>query len=301
MADVRWGIIGFGEAGVAFARHIVGYTGAPAFVTDPLLNLDHQPVHIRQRLEQVSIKMVPDIAHLAAECDIVLSLVTASAAREAAAQAGAAWQQGLLVDLNSTSPIEKQRMAGFFKGVHADSYVDGAILGSIAGEGVKAPLALAGPRADQAHALLSGLGLNPTVIGPEVGGASALKMCRSIFMKGVECLFVETLLAARQFDIEAPVLKSIEATFGAYTFADLTRMLVTTHAVHAGRRSHEMEYVVQLLQEIDMPSPMSAASLQLLRSSEQADINIHFNGIVPASVDEVITFLAQFYQKEEAT
>jgi 3-hydroxyisobutyrate dehydrogenase-like beta-hydroxyacid dehydrogenase len=301
MADLRWGIIGFGEAGSTFARYLSGALGKPVLVTDPLLNVTPYLPHIQQRLEHASIEIVPDIAGLVAECDVVLSLVTVSIAQQAAAQAGAAWKQkhGLFIDFNSTSPVEKQKNATFFTGTNAPSYVDGAILGSIAGEGAKAPLALAGPHAEKARAYLSGIGLRPTVISPEVGGASALKMCRSIFMKGIECLFVEMFLAAKEFNITDAALGTIEGTFKTYTLPALASMLITTHAIHAGRRSHEMEQVVEMLKAIGMPYQLSEASAEFLQASHQTGVTEHFQGITPKDMDEVIDYLAQFYSQAE--
>jgi 3-hydroxyisobutyrate dehydrogenase-like beta-hydroxyacid dehydrogenase len=290
MTSERWGIIGFGEAGSAFARHISSYLNKAIMVTDPLLNIAPPPAHIQRRLEQSTVEIAPDISRLVAACDIVLSLVTVSIAQDVASQAGAAWKQGLFVDFNSTSPVEKQRNATSFE--EPSTYVDGAILGSIAGEGAKAPLALAGPSADRAYRLLSNVGLHPSVISAQVGGASALKMCRSIFMKGIECLFVETLLAASQFDITESVLDTIEGTFRAYSTRALTQMLVTTHAIHCGRRSHEMQQVAALLGDINMPDQMSQASREFLWASHQSGISEHFNGTVPGDLEEVIAFLA---------
>lgn len=297
----RYGIIGFGEAGSAFARHISDQTGNPVLVADPLLNQVPPPPHIQQRLDNARVEIAPNIAYLAANCDVILSLVTVSIAKDVAAEAGAAWQRGLFIDFNSTSPVEKQQMATFFTGSNADSYIDGAILGSIAGEGTHAPLALAGPQAEQAHTWLSAIGLHPSVVSAQVGGASALKMCRSIFMKGVECLFVETLLAASHFNITESVLDTVQGTFEAYPFRALAKMLVTTHAVHCGRRAHEMDRVVEMLEAIDRPGQMSEASAAFLEASHRTGVADHFNGVVPTNLDDVIEYLNHYYAREGIT
>jgi 3-hydroxyisobutyrate dehydrogenase len=249
---------------------------------------------MRRKLEQIEVAVVPNIAGLVTGCDVVLSLVTASIARDIAAEAASAWKSGLFIDLNSISPIEKQRSAKQFDVKTA--YVDGAILGSIAGEGVKAPLALAGPRAEDARALLSAVELRPSVISAEVGSASALKMCRSIFMKGIECLYVETLLAARKFGITEAVMNSIDGSFHAYAPRALADMLVTTHATHCGRRSHEMQQVVSLLEEIGMPRLMSSASAAFLQASERTGISRRFGEINSGRRDDVIDYLARHYE-----
>ncbi len=284
---LRWGIIGFGEAGSAFARHIGPNLSQPIQVVDPLLNQIPLLDHLRERLERSAFEVVPNIVTLVRECDIILSLVTPRLAAQAAQEAASAWREGVYIDFNSVAPNEKQRMAARFP---SSSYVDGAILGSIAGEGSSTPLAVAGTRAAEAQACLSGVGLIATAVGTEVGAASALKMCRSIFMKGLECLFVETLLAADQFSVTQPVLSSIEETVAAYGLRPLSQMLVTTHAAHCGRRWEEMEGVTRMLEEIGITDRMCQATRDFLQASFQSGITKHFNHRVPDRFDEVIAY-----------
>lgn len=295
MDEVRWGIIGFGEAGSMFARQISGRFGKPVRVTDELLNRVPPPTHIRQRLAGIDVEIAPDVPQLLSECDAVLSLVTPGAASAVAAEAAGAWRGGLLIDLNSVSPLAKCRMAALFP---EGGFVDGAILGSVAGEGPGAPLALAGPCAGKAQALLEAAGFSSTVVGAAVGGASAVKMCRSIFMKGIECLLVETLLAAGQYGVAESVLDSIEGTFDAYGVRPMVKMLVTTHAAHCCRRSDEMRLVVNMLKELGLPSGMSEAGHLLLRNSSDLGLTAHFSSKVPERPEDVIQFLMRSYQEK---
>jgi len=294
MNDTRWGIVGFGEVGSTFARHISGYLSEPLYVTDPVLNRAPLPDHIQERLVDLPAEIIADVPHLAPRCDIVLSLVTPSVAPSVAAAAGPAQQQGLFIDFNSVSPAEKRHMATFFEN---DSYVDGAILGPIAGAGASVPLALAGPLAKQACAWLRDVGFNVSVVGPEVGGAAALKMCRSIFMKGVECLFVEALLVAAQFNIDDSLLGSIEETFTSYGVRPLANMLVSTHAVHCGRRAAEMQQAREMLEDMQMPHHMSAASRDSLTASYRTGVTDYFGGVMPDNPGDVISYLRHFHEE----
>jgi 3-hydroxyisobutyrate dehydrogenase-like beta-hydroxyacid dehydrogenase len=284
---LRWGIIGFGEAGSAFAGHIGQRSMQPIQIVDPLLNRPPLPNHLRERLDSAAAEVVPDITTLVRGCDIVLSLVTPRLAAPIAQEAASARSRGLYIDFNSVAPNGKREMAALFPD---NAYVDGAILGSIAGEGAATPLALGGPRAAEAHTSLSGVELIASVVGDEVGAASALKMCRSVFMKGLECLFVETLLAADQFDIKEPVLSSIEETVAAYGLRPMAKMLVTTHAAHCGRRAEEMDGVTRMLEETGMRSEMSQATRDFLDASSQSGITDHFKHRVPDQIEDVIAY-----------
>lgn len=297
MDEVRWGIIGFGEVGSMFARQISSRLGTPVRVTDPLLNRVTPPEHMRRRLAKLEVEIVPEPAGLVTASDVVLSVVTPRVAGAVAAKAASARGHGLFIDFNSLSPAEKGRMAERFA---EGAFVDGAILGSVAGEGPRTPLALAGPCGRKAHTLLNEVALNSIVVSPAVGGASALKMCRSVFMKGIECLLVETLLAAARYGVTEPVLQSIEGTFNSYGLQPMIKMLVTTHAAHCHRRSDEMRSVSRMLKELGLPSRMSRASELLLRGSGESGVTDYFKSTVPERVEDVIEFLMRSYQEKSS-
>lgn len=293
MEALRWGIIGFGEAGSAFAKHISRHLNRPVRVTDPLLNRSPLPHQIQKRLAGTSIEVAPDILSLVAKSDVAISLVTARVASAVAARAGSTFRRGLYIDFNSVSPTEKERMAVRFP---RGTYVDGAILGSIAREGATTNLVLAGLRAGRASKLLREVGLRVSVAGSQVGAASALKMCRSVFMKGIECLLLETLIAAGEFKVTEPVLRSIEQTFNSYGLRQMVRMLVTTHAAHCGRRADEMRSAAKMLDAIGLPGHMTKAARDFLAASHRVGLTDHFKGLVPDNFEVVISYLKKAYR-----
>jgi 3-hydroxyisobutyrate dehydrogenase-like beta-hydroxyacid dehydrogenase len=260
------------------------------------LKAEPASARVRERFTGLQLEVAPDIPSLVSACDIVLSVVTpavaGAVAREAADAAGDG--SGVFVDFNSTSPAEKQRLA---EGFREGKYVDGAILGSIAAQRARAPLALSGPAAETAAGWLDASGFDAAVVGSAVGAASALKMCRSIFMKGVECLFLETVLAAEQFGIRQAVLASIEQTFSSLGFEGTADMLLTTHAVHCGRRASEMEGVMAMLAAACLPNLMSAASRDILKVSAAAGLPEYVHGRIPPAPEVVTSYLSQFYRE----
>jgi 3-hydroxyisobutyrate dehydrogenase-like beta-hydroxyacid dehydrogenase len=292
-AKAQWGIIGFGAVGSTFARHINNEAGCPVKVTDLLLNEQPLPDHVRRRLVGSTVQIVPDICTLVSNCDVVLSVVTPSAAAKVARLAATEWRKGVFIDFNSVSPSEKREMSTFFQ---RDSYVDGCILGSIEAEGAGASLALAGRRSPYAHIRLSRARFRSSLVGSEVGAASALKMCRSIFMKGIECLLLETLLAAARFNLSNQVLQSIEDTLSSYNIRSLVNMLVTTHAPHCGRRSEEMQRAVDMLNALGLPALMSEAARDFLNASRKSGLPAHFNHQSPKEQNAVVDFLTRFYR-----
>jgi len=295
VTTLRWGLIGFGEVGSAFGRHIARVTGKPVCLADPLLNQNPQPGYIRDRLAGFEFRVLPDIPSLVDRCDVVICAVPPSSAMPAVELIAKAWSGGLCIELSSTSPNEKQRAAALFD---RPDFVDGAILDSVARQGEKTPLVLAGPRAEEARELFDKLHFRTSVIGQDVGAASALKMCRSIFMKGLECLYVETLIAAGKCGISELVFGSIQETFRAYGFRPLAEMLVTTHAIHCGRRADEMDEVVSMLEDLRLPSTMTKASYKFLQASSATGVTRHFACSVPSNLEEVVAYLADHQRGE---
>jgi 3-hydroxyisobutyrate dehydrogenase-like beta-hydroxyacid dehydrogenase len=298
MSENRWGIIGFGQVGYSLAKYLTMQTGNPVHVVDPLLLEKPLPHHIQHYLTQVEIQVANEIADLTVDCDCVLSVVTTRVAEDVAQKAGPVWQEGLYIDLNSSPPDAKRRASAHFP---TNSYIDGAILGAIAVEGANTPIALAGGRAAEADALFRAVGMRTSVVGSKVGAASALKLCRSVFMKGLECLLIETLLAAGEFGITEPVLDTIQESIDSYTFRPLVQMLVTTHAVHCVRRAHEMEGAVGMLEGLNLPKWMSAAAATVLAESGRAGLPEHVGAVPPDDPAEVIQYLSDYYQQRIST
>jgi 3-hydroxyisobutyrate dehydrogenase-like beta-hydroxyacid dehydrogenase len=286
-------VIGFGEAGAAFAHHIGSRLNEPILVADPLLNQRPLTEHMRRRLDQLNGNVVPDVPALAAQCDVLLSLVPPDVAPQVATSATSTFAGDFFVDLNSISPPLKRSTADLFP---TGRYVDGAVLGSLSTDVGGVPIALSGPRAESAHAILSSVGLRTQPIDERVGAASAVKLCRSIFMKGVECLFLETVVAASEFDAVEPVMASIEDTFNSLGFQATASMLLTSHAVHCCRRSKEMEGVCRMLEEMSLPSIMSRASEEALQTSCRSGLSNYDHGVVPANPESVVSYVSDFYK-----
>ncbi len=163
----------------------------------------------------------------------------------------------LYVDLNSTAPQVKEAVVA---ALPAARVVDGVMTGGgIRLDGRHIPISLAGPDADEAARLLCGAGLRAAVVGDRVGAAAALKMLRSVVVKGLEGLWTEALLAAAELDVVEPLLAMVEETLDRWPTRDFATMLVTTHVAHAGRRQGEARMVRDTVAGTGVEPFMSAA------------------------------------------
>ncbi len=189
--------------------------------------------------------------------ELVISAVTASQT-EAVAQACA---PGLptgcyFLDFNSASPGSKIRAAEFVDGV-GGRYVEGAVMTSVPPHRIQVPLLLGGPEAADLMPLINALGFASQVSSERLGVASATKMCRSVMIKGLEAMVIESFTTARAYGVEDAVIASLYETFpgidwekqGAYFFQRVIE--------HGRRRSEEVREVAETVREIGL-EPWSA-------------------------------------------
>ncbi|CAN5709192.1 NAD(P)-dependent oxidoreductase [soil metagenome] len=135
-------------------------------------------------------------------------------------------------------------------------YIDIAVMGGFFKQGIKAPMLVAGADVEPVVAWMNGNGFEATVLGPRPGSASAVKMVRSVLIKGVEALGVEAYVTAERQGI----LKEVMGCMGDVDqigFANFVAMLVQTHIVHAQRRWEELGLVGQTLRETSVDPLMT--------------------------------------------
>ena len=133
--------------------------------------------------------------------ELVVSAVTASQTVAAAAACAVGLPKGsFFLDLNSASPGAKLAAAKHVTG-QGGRYVEGAVMASVPPYRIKVPLLLGGPDAARLAPLLEPLGFRAKIASSELGVASATKMCRSVVVKGLEAMLIESLTAARHFGV----------------------------------------------------------------------------------------------------
>jgi 3-hydroxyisobutyrate dehydrogenase-like beta-hydroxyacid dehydrogenase len=250
------GLVGYGEVGRILAEDLRDQ-GVAVRAYDLKLD-DERGVPLRAHAAVHGVGLAASHAELAAACDLVISAVTASQT-QAVAQAVTpglrprAW----FVDFNSASPGAKVRAAALVQTSGA-CFVEAAVMTSIAPYRLRVPLLLGGPHAQVLQPHLAALGFDAKVACAKLGVASATKMCRSVMIKGLEAMVIESFTAARAYGVEDAVLASLQETFpgidwdrqGAYFFQRVIE--------HGRRRSEEVREVAETVREIGL-TPWSAA------------------------------------------
>ncbi|MBS0476777.1 MAG: NAD(P)-dependent oxidoreductase [Proteobacteria bacterium] len=258
-------LIGFGEAGSTFAR--AGDWAERACAFDRLATRTTVMASLGLRAANSAAEALDGAA-------LVLSLVTADQALAAAEEAVPLLAPGALwCDMNSVAPDTKRAAARAIEAA-GGRYVDAAILAPVNPQRLAAPLLLAGPAAAEAHARLTALGFsNARVVGTEVGKASAIKMIRSVMVKGIEALTDEMMAAARVAGIEGEVLASLDASEKAQSWAARAAYNLERMATHGTRRAAEMEESARTLLSLGIAPVMTRGTVLRQRQAGQIGKN----------------------------
>lgn len=254
----RLALIGFGEAAQAFAPDLSAAAVAYDRKTDSVATRDAKIADYAE----AAIKWCPHADDALAGAAAALSLVTADQA-VAAAEAAAKLPPGALwLDMNSVAPDTKCAAAHTIA-ARGGRYVDVAIMAPVHPGGVTTPLLVSGPHAEAGAAQLRTLGFgNVTVVAGPVGAASAIKMIRSVMIKGVEALSAECVLAAEAAGVRDQVIASLDASRRDTGWAERFDYNLDRMLVHGRRRVAEMKEVVATLDALGVGSAMSRATME---------------------------------------
>lgn len=282
--------IGFGEAAQAFISRMARSSLARVRAFDVKVHADDQAA-LRDACTSYDVECCADLASAVADADLVWSVVTADQAY-AAAEAVAAHiaPNALFLDCNSCAPHTKQASAKAI-GAAGARYVDVAVMSPVLPARNKTPMLLSGEHSAAAHNLLTQLDMNATVEPGPVGTASAIKMVRSIMVKGMEALFAECTLAGRLAGVDQQVFASLEASNPGFQWAQRSGYNLERMTLHGERRAAEMEEVCAFLDHLGMPEKLSETTVRWQRRVAATGVKAREDDYATAA-DELITAFA---------
>ena len=295
-------LLGFGEAGSNIARGLAaegGWRGeskpgdnAPRRVIaiDTALDKDARGTALGKEARRLDVAISDRYTEALSEADLVICAVQGEHALDAAKSAAPLLKPGAhYLDLCTvTGKMSDEDRAAIESG--RGRYVDVAVMGGFFKSGIKAPMLIAGTDAEPVVAWMNANGFVTTYLGPKPGSASSVKMLRSVIMKGIEALAVESFVAAERQGI----LKEVMGCMGdvdAVTFSAQLAMLAQTHIVHAERRWEEMGLVAQTLRETGVDPVMTTAIEKSHRRTVDARI-APADGKVPP-LEEALRLLSE--------
>ena len=243
------GLIGYGEVGKIFSAGLQGKDGVEGVNAWDRKFVGDTAAFELAHAEEAGVTAQMSSSALCKASDLVIAAVTASQSLAVAEEAAKSIRPGsVYLDLNSASPGTKQRSAELIEAAGA-RYVEAGVMTSVPPYGIRVPLLLGGEHAGELAILLSAWGMDAKAVSEKLGVASAIKMCRSVMIKGMEALVIESYATARAYGVEDYVIPTLEETFpnmdwqktGAYFFSRVVQ--------HGQRRAEEMRESANTVRE----------------------------------------------------
>ncbi len=252
---LRIALIGCGEVGRILAEDLRAQGVA---VTAFDLKLGGEAGNaMRQHAAEHGVVLAASHADAVRDAGLVISAVTASQAVPVAQACAPALTRGaFFLDFNSASPGAKMRAAAWVDSA-GGRYVEAAVMTSIPPYRIKVPLLLGGPNAAALAPLLATHGFDAKVASDQLGVASATKMCRSVMIKGLEAMVIESFTTARAYGVEDAVIASLHQTFPGIDWEKQAAYFFQRVIEHGRRRSEEVREVAETVREAGL-TPWSA-------------------------------------------
>ena len=293
MATLKLGILGFGEAGqsvaTGFKKSATAEHPIEIATWDILLPSNEKGAPLKAAADRIGIRTVGSAAELAASSDIVISLVTTDQSLVAAGQIAKHLPKGILfLDCNSTSPGMKRDVAKTVEAAGGRS-VEAAVMDLVPRWQHKVPMLVAGPAADELIGKLAPFGVVMEAVGDDIGAASTIKMCRSVFMKGLDAILMECMVAAETAGVTDRIVASLKVTMPEMDWKTFIGKKLGGAAQHSGRRAGEMREVATTLRELGLDPTMAEATATRLQWC--ADLGMKERAAatrVPSSIPEFV-------------
>jgi 3-hydroxyisobutyrate dehydrogenase-like beta-hydroxyacid dehydrogenase len=259
--------IGFGEAGQAIAAGL-REAGVEQMAAWDILLPQAAGEKLRQAGAASGVRCANSAADAVRSADIVISAVTAASSVEAAQSVKVhVTGKPFFLDINSVSPGRKQETAKLLG--EAARYIDAAVLAPIHPARHQTPMLLAGRDAEAIAPTLAALGMRASIAGDEIGAAAAIKMVRSVMIKGIEALTLECFLAAARAGVIDEVASSMKNNYPGLDWGKIVPYHLERMASHGERRAAEMEEVADTLRELGVEPLMTTATVKRQREMGQ--------------------------------
>jgi 3-hydroxyisobutyrate dehydrogenase-like beta-hydroxyacid dehydrogenase len=259
--DIRnIGLVGYGEVGKIFGAALRAQRGVDSVRAWDLKFANAATADVeRAHAETAHLVAESSIQALCTHSQLIISAVTASNTLAVAKEAARFIRSGaVFLDLNSASPGTKQEAAAAIDAAGAH-YVEAGVMTSVPPYGIKVPMLLGGAKAQPLAQALTAWGMDAKAVSDRLGVASAIKMCRSVMIKGLEALVIESYATARHYGVEDQVLPTLQETFPSIDWQQQGAYFFSRVVQHGKRRAEEMREAANTVREAGFAPLMATA------------------------------------------
>lgn len=260
------GFIGYGEAAFNISLGLGGEGLSGIRANDAMMNDPVMGAQVHSRAEQAKVTLCDSAKDVAKWADVLFAAVPSSFTLDVCREVKDCLRPGqLYIDVSASTPKTKEQIWELIKDTGV-LFADAAMLGSLPKDKHQVPITASGNGAAKFKEVMGAHGMKITLAGEKAGAASAIKLVRSIYMKGIASLLFETLEAAHAYGVSDEVVASITESMTNTPFPKLMERLITGSAVHCKRRGAELKGSIEMLTEAGLSSEMTQATKHWLEA-----------------------------------
>ncbi|MBR1677138.1 MAG: NAD(P)-dependent oxidoreductase [Clostridia bacterium] len=252
------GFIGFGEVAECISL------GLTKFNDLKIIGYDTKYEVACKRAERLSnCKIVSDLADLLACTDYIFVAVPGVFDKSVFEQMKDLFiENKLFMDLSTALPSIKESNARLLEKRKA-KYVDVAVLGSISKLLNKTPMIVSGTYSQEMIEIFNKYEFDLKIVDENVGKASTIKLCRSVFMKGLSALAIETIRLSQKYNVEKEVFDSIYKNLDNQSFETFLKRLIDGAERHMARQKDELIECIKIEKDVNSNSEMTASAIKI--------------------------------------
>jgi len=275
------GFIGFGEVARSLSQRMKEMGGK-------IIAYDKFPDRVKKKAKELNIQLLEGMEDLIDSCNLILSTLWPDTALEAAREASSWLSPGkIYCDMNSISPETTEEIQKVISPTGAD-FVKIGIMAGIPDRGFAVPMLAGGPKAKEVEEILSSLGLTIQAIGIDPKHPAAIKILRSVCLKGLVAVTYEMLRGAEKYGVSDQILESASEVMSKASFKDTLSNWLASTAIHARRRAKEMEEAIETLENAGIDPVMSMGTIKIFEEIASFGLDEIFQGQIPDSFHKIM-------------
>ena len=298
-ASPRITFIGFGEAGQSLSAGLLEEGVEYINSYDILFDTASSSQSLLQKAEALGVDISFTLKNAITNADIIISAVTAKAALDVTKKATEFLSPGqYFVDINSVSPNTKKSAFELIEKTGAH-YVEAAVMAAVLPYGHKVPILLGGPHANTIEPILDHCGMTVRTVSDKIGRASAIKLSRSIIVKGFEAITMEAFIAAARLNVENEVLNSLIATYPQLDWPTIAGKQLNRSLSHGKRRAEEMRECAEMLRDLEIEPVLTTAIAKRQDWAGSLGLKEYFEGSMPSDLSILLEAIVETQKKND--